>query len=253
MRRHRGHDASVEVSDAGRAKSQVKPVVSQVMVLTNSGRRGMSNRLLKKLRGVLSMPVNPIEGLNAKDFESEADLESQSRIPMSLADRDDWHRLAAPSPGAVADPALACSLGHKEMWTHAAKASAWSLILEDDVLPFANFTQQLLEAVMMRTEANGADIVFLDDRHCQSYGHGLLYGGGVRVHGGVSSAAYAVTPRSAKLLLRAPFLMHPDRLLNKLAHDSAAAAYCPTRPLFSVTYQHESQIGDTLAKSDGVV
>lgn len=245
-------DSAVQ-SSAGTSTKELTSSVAQVLVLINTDET--SSRRFAQLQAKLAdffpaeLHPTPVMGIDAFQYQTQAELEEQQVISMSERDKADWHELTGvpmslrPPP----DPSLACSLGHKKMWMMVANTTSegWSIILEDDAMPTAEFSwQQLTE--MLRNVTDQADEVFLDDRHCKNAGPGLHRGPPFRIMSGESSAAYAIKRSAAQELLISSFSFHTDRILNRGIASGKLAAFCPSRTFFTVSYNHQSQIGDTL-------
>jgi len=250
-----------EHSSASSALAEPPGKIASILVLTNKGQDSARKRhlnatmtsMMKELPALLK--VEPVDGLDARTFSSEGELENQQEILMSDRDKVDWRRLTRPSFGLkddqFPDPSLACSLGHKRMWEIVANRTegTWTVLLEDDVEPREGFNLSMHESLAEASKA-GADVVLLEDTHCQKYGPGYHDTNNVHTFVGVSSAAYAVTPKGAKALLTRPFKFHTDRMLNAVVHEGLVKGFwCPHEPSFTVQYKHHSQIGDMLMRN----
>jgi len=247
-------------SSASGALAELPGKIASILVLINKGQDASRqkhlnttiSRMTEELPAMLK--VEPVDGLNARAFDSEGALESQQEILMSDSDKVDWKKLTRPSFGirddTYPDPSLACSLGHKRMWEIVANRTegTWTVLLEDDVEPREGFNLSMQQSLKEASKA-GADVVLLEDTHCKKYGPGYHDSNSVHTFIGVSSAAYAVTPKGAKALLTRPFQYHTDRMLNAVVqHGLVKGLWCPHEPSFTVQYQHRSQIGDMLMR-----
>merc|ERR1719343_370932 len=94
--------------------SKYTALISQLLVLTTR------KRSLESFNG-----FTVVEGIDAHDFKTEADMMSQTQIPMLPKWRQEWLRTdfgygpihGNKSPQDFpAGGALACSLGHHHMW-----------------------------------------------------------------------------------------------------------------------------------------
>lgn len=233
----------------------------QMLVLTTGNRVGQQrlNQLLKNLgHDFDNFNVTQLAGIDMRQFTNEDEEMSQNVIPMNREQRAQW-LLTDMGFGPVhgkrtskeyeSNGALACSLGHWKMWQLASNATSgkWTVILEDDAQPAAGVTGRSLEE-LLATVPEGVDEVFLDDRHCQSFGGhvGVVSGSGLN-HFAMGSTAYAVTAAGAKAMLAVPFRYPADHWLNVPVRTGAIKAYCPAAlPAFVHEYSHRSVINSFL-------
>lgn len=247
-------------SSSGTGSNEAASSVAQVLVLINNHETSRKRfaQLQAKLANILPAELHPtpVMGIDAFQYKTQTELEDQQQIGMSEQDKADWHELTRLPLGAMQnyhpDPSLACSLGHKKMWMMVANTTSegWTVILEDDAMPTTDFSWQQM-AEMLQSVNSQADEIFLDDRHCKNVDPGLHRGQPFGIMSGESSAAYAIKRSTARELLISPLSLHTDRILNRAIASGKLAAFCPSRAFFTVSYTHQSQIGDTLLKIPG--
>jgi len=240
------------------------PNVAQVLVLTvpTAENRARLHSLLQGLDGLgLGDITHAFDGVDAHQYQNEAQEMAQDIIPMSPQQRAEWlqtttgvHKglmhqtesgLKAPDEFA-ANGALACSLGHHHLWELASATEiedphAWTIILEDDA-HIRNLQDKLALQRTLAMAPSDVHLVHLDDRHCKYIGLG--------VHGkdmdlwASGSTAYAVTNVGAKMLLSESFSHLSDHWLNVPVHNGKIKALCPgvTKSVFQHEYKHDSTI-----------
>lgn len=227
------------------------------------------------------LPFKTVFGQDYTSFKNQAEMMNAFEPLLSERAKEQWRAYQIKiGKGDEPDGQLACALGHRRMW-HLAAANAeewqwpwfgfmggvvagwmsgnlatgpshvpWTIVLEDDVKPTGFDTITVLAKV-----PNYVDIVFLDSAHCRGFAEkrwiiekktvdGFVIKG-QRASGELedswSSAAYAVSPAAARVLLNMPFNHNADHALNAAIRGSLTA-FCPWDQPFTVLYEHESHI-----------
>lgn len=246
---------------------------------TGQDRVDLLTKALGEQSNVQPFTFQTVYGLDYSSYSSKEDMMKSHDFQLSEKAKTEWrkHEVDTNMPERPSGQ-LACALGHRRLWQlAAAKADEWSLlgllggftmglltgnlrlgpkhnhwtiVLEDDVKPTGADTIALLADV-----PPGVDLVFLDTVHCRGFSddrweveqkspNGYVVKG-PKVPGtetdSWSSAAYAISPEAAKVLLNMPFKHNADHALN-VALGGALKAYCPWNQPFTVLYKHDSQV-----------
>lgn len=238
--------------------------IAQVLVLTIDAPQNKA-RLGPLLAGLDSLGLGSIthafDGVDAHKYQHEGEEMSQTVIPMTADQQEQWMKVTTgkhnglmhmtqegwKSPAKFAsNGALACSLGHHQLWEFAAVSDtedprAWTVILEDD----ARIADLKDKSSLQRTLSSAppdVNIVFLDDRHCKYSEPGVQ--GKKMDPWAAGSTAYAVTNVGAQILLSEQFLHLADHWLNVPIWKGKMKAYCPDvdQAVFVHEYAHESTL-----------
>lgn len=233
------------------------PQVEQLLVLTVQTPEGNArlHTLLQSLsQSLAGLNIEPFVGLDWHKASNEEEEMEQPNFELTPKQRVQWLQMeigfgpvhkGVPSEAFHSNGALACSIGHYRMWEMARNATAgkWTVILEDDAMPAAGLSAERLLRTLGEVP-QGAEEVFLDDRHCsRAMRIGGVVKGKMLSHYAYGSTAYAVTPAGAAALLDVPFRYAADHWLNVPVENGAVDAFCPPEGAsFVHDYPHPTTI-----------
>lgn len=127
--------------------------------------------------------------------------------------------------------ALACRLGHQQIWKSAQTMlkglpeDDFALILENDAVPSPRVATMKGLAKYIDQIPKEAGIAFLGQRHCKGMQRGITHNVPA-AYGRWGSAAYAITRNMAGKLLALPVTDHTDYAINEPVDAGEVTAFC---------------------------